>query len=321
MDDKRAAVYQTQISESGNDDPRFMVARWIRPGTKVLDVGCACGDLGVFLKDKLGCEVHGLDYNASSIEIAKKLGAYVGLRHVDLNSFSPNDFPCQGAFDAIVICDVLEHLLDPLSSLLKLKSFLKEDGRLLLSIPNVAHASVKILLISNKIRYTKTGLLDETHLHFYTWRTLFDLLGRASLEADAIDIVPRAMNGGFPGDLLGYVSDKHVLGAILRDDESYAYQYVLRVRASTVPASYKRFSSLVKQCFADRASLIDALRAEDLRRTRTLNPATLRLRHAEFRGRMLTKTIANMVAPSEKRRKKINDLAEKVEYLRQALRS
>jgi SAM-dependent methyltransferase len=316
MSDERATIYQGAISEA-EPDPRFLVTKWIRDGAKVLDVGCACGDLGIYLKNNRGCEMHGFEYNPESIKIAEETNAYVHIHQTDLNFFSPELFDYQSSFDVIVICDVLEHLIDPLAVIQKLKSFLKEDGFLLLSIPNLTHASIKILLLSNKIEYRRNGLLDETHLHFFTWRSIYDLLDHAALSVCAVDIVPC---GAFTGDIRGYITNKSVLTHILHDDESYVLQYVLKVCNRTGRGSFKAFFSKIKESFIAHEPAISRLRFEDMRQLKMLNPCTLRGNYIKFCIRIFFKKIINKISPSDRRLKKINDLTVKANYLKQALR-
>ncbi|MFA7172424.1 MAG: class I SAM-dependent methyltransferase [Kiritimatiellia bacterium] len=316
MTDERSTIYQQTISES-KKDPRFIVTKWIRNKAKVLDVGCACGDLGVYLKNNRGCEMYGFEYNQGSIKIAEDTSAYIRIHQADLNSFSPELFNYQSSFDVIVLCDVLEHLLDPLATIQKLKSFLKEDGFILMSIPNLTHASIKILLLANKIDYRKTGLLDETHLRFFTWRSIYDLLDRAMLDVAAVDMT---FCTAFTGNLRGYITNKNVLMYILQDDESYVVQYVLKVCKAPGKPSFKAFLSMIKECFMDHAPLINRLRSKDMLRLKMLNPYTLRGNYIKLLGRILLKKIIYRISPSSRRLKKINDLTIKADYLKKALR-
>ena len=84
-------------------------------------------------------------------------------------------------FDAIVAADVLEHLKDPLEALNRLRPFLKPDGFFVISVPNVAHGSVRLALLSGDFEYADIGLLDSTHLRFFTRETLEKLLDDAEL--------------------------------------------------------------------------------------------------------------------------------------------
>lgn len=79
-------------------------------------------------------------------------------------------------FDAIVFNDVLEHLVDPWSALRESKSFLTDGGMVIASIPNVRHYSViKPLVVSGRFEYQDAGLLDRTHLRFFTFTSSVDL--------------------------------------------------------------------------------------------------------------------------------------------------
>jgi hypothetical protein len=133
----------------------------------------------------------------------------------------------------------------------------------------------------------------------------------------AIDIVPC---GAFTGDIRGYITDKRVLAYILRDDESYVFQYVFKACAETRQASFKAFTKMIKACFVDHAQSINQLRFKDKHRLKMLNPYTLRGDYIKLYGRILSKKIINRIFPSQKRLKKINDLIVKSNYLKQALR-
>ena len=71
-------------------------------------------------------------------------------------------------FDVVMFGDVLEHLLDPEAVLVKVVSLLNPDGYVVASIPNVAHASIVLNLMAGEFKYTDLGLLDKTHLRFFT---------------------------------------------------------------------------------------------------------------------------------------------------------
>src|SRR5690606_24139579 len=79
-------------------------------------------------------------------------------------------------YDVILMIDVIEHLVNPRNSLRSIGSLLKPDGVLIFSVPNMAHISIRLNLLNGKLNYTKTGLLDDTHLHFYTEEYLVNVL-------------------------------------------------------------------------------------------------------------------------------------------------
>jgi SAM-dependent methyltransferase len=78
-------------------------------------------------------------------------------------------------FDAILFADVLEHLRDPAAVLRRVRPFVADGGAVVASIPNVAHASVRLSLLAGSFRYREQGLLDESHLRFFTREGVQDL--------------------------------------------------------------------------------------------------------------------------------------------------
>jgi methionine biosynthesis protein MetW len=132
----------------------------------VLDVRCGAGALGAALREERGIEVMGLELSADAAASARgRLDAVVEANLDDLE-----ELPFElGSFDAMVFGDVLEHLHDPHRLLRLLRPWLADDGALVLSIPNVAHWSVVLpLLTQDRWPYADAGLLDRTHVHFFT---------------------------------------------------------------------------------------------------------------------------------------------------------
>jgi SAM-dependent methyltransferase len=89
-------------------------------------------------------------------------------------------------FDVIVAADVLEHLRDPLAVLNRLVPFLAEDGFVVLSVPNIAHGSVRLALLEGRFEYRELGLLDRTHVTFFTRQSLERMLDEAELGIAAL---------------------------------------------------------------------------------------------------------------------------------------
>lgn len=148
---------------------------------RVLDVGCGGGALGAALKAERGCEVVGLEgMPEAAATAATRLDA---VHEVDLERLGDLPYP-PGHFDAIVLGDVLEHLRDPEAVLAALLPHLAADGALVMSIPNVKHWSVVVpLLLRDAWTYTDAGLLDRTHVHFFTLEEISAMLDRLGLTA------------------------------------------------------------------------------------------------------------------------------------------
>lgn len=136
--------------------------------SKVLDVGCAVGSFGHRLKVEYSAEVWGVEINEYAASTAKKR-----LDKVFCGAFGKNlDLP-KHEFDCIVFNDVLEHFVDPYTALIYAKDLLTDSGKIVASIPNVRYFdNVWNLLINKDWQYTDRGILDRTHLRFFTKKSI-----------------------------------------------------------------------------------------------------------------------------------------------------
>lgn len=154
-----------------------VILRWLGEGRGrcLLDVGAADGLLSRHLTAR-GWRVTGLEADP---EVAR-----AGAEHcermivADLNQETP---AVDGPFDAIVYGDVLEHLVDPGGALAALNRALAPNGVVVISVPNVAHLWVRLSLLAGRFDYADRGILDRTHLRFFTRRSLRALLHEAGL--------------------------------------------------------------------------------------------------------------------------------------------
>ena len=169
LDQRRGSTHETLLS---------LIPR----GSTVLDLGCAIGYLGGELR-RVGCDVYGVDANPLAIDAAASQG-YTALELLDLNNF--DQLPFGGKkFDVVLAADVLEHLLEPDQLLIRLHELVAPGGNLLISVPNIAHGSVRLSLLTGRFDYVEVGILDRTHLHFYTFKSARMLLERTGWTVDA----------------------------------------------------------------------------------------------------------------------------------------
>ena len=151
-----------------------------RRGLRVLDIGCGAATTSREIA-KRGNEVIGIDSDPGAVEIA----ATRLTRAIRANILDFDDLAAQFGgqkFDVIILADVLEHLSWPLDPLRRYLQFLAPGGRLLVSLPNVALWSVRLSLLAGRFQYEDTGVLDRTHLRFFTRSTARRLLETAGLE-------------------------------------------------------------------------------------------------------------------------------------------
>jgi len=152
---------------------------------RVLDLGCGSGETSGYLKQiKRFDWVCGVEGSLAAAEIAKTKLDQVVIGDIEKIDFGiPN-----GSLDLILVLDILEHLVDPWNILAKLHALLKPGGIIIVSIPNVRHYSVVIpLLFLGDWRYSQEGLLDSTHIRFFTKRTAAKMFNGAGFETEITD--------------------------------------------------------------------------------------------------------------------------------------
>lgn len=218
-------LYAKKINLNNKNDSLSQIYNLVTDSSRVLDVGCACGGLATALKKKKNCVIYGLEYNPKSVEICKKLKVFEKVWHYDLNGFKQEDFPQYKKFFDVIICaDVLEHLIFPEQFLSKVQMLLKEEGKIIISLPNVAHASIKANLLLNDFSYTQMGILDKTHLHFYTYKSIAEFLSAANLKIIKANFVMLPLDGWQPHKIDELPKD--VAKFITRDKHSAVMQYI-----------------------------------------------------------------------------------------------
>jgi methionine biosynthesis protein MetW len=145
------------------DEVPGIVAKMIPSGARVLDVGCGEGTLSKVLSDACHAEVLGLEPDPARAECAMARG--LNVRVVCFDRELVRDL---GRFDIVLFADVLEHLANPQTALLLSHEVLKGGGAVIASIPNVAHWSVRADLLRGRFRYQPCGIMDATHLRWFT---------------------------------------------------------------------------------------------------------------------------------------------------------
>ncbi len=125
----------------------------------------------------------------------------------------------------------MEHLHNPTETFKILKTYVKDDGFIIASIPNVAHMSIKANLLVNDFTYTPLGLLDETHIHLFTYKTIAESLNEAGLKIDECQFTTKHKNGSQPNDPYGVLSDD-IKYFLFSDWHSYVWQYVIKISVS-----------------------------------------------------------------------------------------
>ena len=219
------------VVDLDSDNTHANVIRMVGASRRVLELGPATGYMTEILRAN-DCAVVGIEIDA---EMAKQAARFcerviVGdLDELDLEAELGDE-----RFDVIVAADVLEHLKDPLDALRRLRPFLAPEGFFVVSLPNIAHAGVRLALLQGRFEYRDLGLLDRTHLRFFTHATITEMFDEAELavvelhrqEAPVATADVQVDMDAVPQDLVR---------SLEADSEARTYQFVVKAMPLTVP--------------------------------------------------------------------------------------
>ena len=246
--------YHVDVNPDDENNSHSMILRMVGLDKSVLEAGCSSGHVSKALQER-GCRVVGVEIDPEAAASAQPWLERVIIGNLE----DPGVWKqLKGAtFDVVVFGDVLEHLRDPLGALQSSLPFLKEHGTIVLSVPNIAHVDIKIALLNGEFPYADSGLLDRTHVHFFTKESLLSLLAQAGLAPvefeRATTPVFTTEIGVVPGDV-----ESHVLNAALVEREAETYQFVVKaVRADD--------TTILEGLSSDLIRLNDQLRDETRR--------------------------------------------------------
>ena len=196
---------------------------------RILDVGCGEGILGKRLLEKGVKEVVGVEIEQAVCEKARE-----NLSRVICGDIEEIDLPFEeGYFDCIVFADILEHLKDPLSVIKKLKKHLKDSGVVVASIPNVRYYQVINMLVDGYWTYGDYGILDRTHLRFFTKKEILALFKNAGFEITTItgNVDPKyyTVCNSTPAEIsFGRISLKDLSSEEIKD--LFVFQYLIKAK-------------------------------------------------------------------------------------------
>ncbi len=180
-------MYRFDSSVHGS---HMKVIKYVGNNKKILDVGCASGYLAEQFK-KNGCYVVGVELDKEIATIAKHYCDDILVADAEQ---IPRLIRNSGVYDVIVFADVLEHLRRPDLVLLEFKRLLSAHGYIVASVPNIANWRIRLKLLLGSFNYQDGGILDRTHLRFFTLKTLrrlFDSTGYDILEIDTTGLSSR----------------------------------------------------------------------------------------------------------------------------------
>jgi 2-polyprenyl-3-methyl-5-hydroxy-6-metoxy-1,4-benzoquinol methylase len=244
------SVYDIELQMDSPRDPRAFEIRMIGTDKRVLELGSAGGVTTRALVER-GCQVVAVEMDPVA---AERAGVYAERVVIgDLDDPETLQQVADDRFDVVLAGDVLEHLRDPLAVVLAAREVLKPDGFLVVSIPNVAHADVRLSLLAGRFPYSDTGLLDRSHLRFFTLESFEVLLAEAGFViADLERLRAAIFSTELKPDQAAF--DPELVKQLLEDPEAETYQFVLR--------AVIRFTDDAREALARRNALLASDLAE-----------------------------------------------------------
>jgi 2-polyprenyl-3-methyl-5-hydroxy-6-metoxy-1,4-benzoquinol methylase len=151
---------------------------------RVLELGCAEGAFAATVKDRTGAEVWGIEFNAQVAERARAILDHVLVGDADERIAEIPD----SYFDVVICNDVLEHLIDPIRTLMNLRRKLRSEGVIVASIPNIRYSrALSKVVLRKDFPKDDEGIFDRTHLHFFTRKSIVRTFEQAGFTLSRIE--------------------------------------------------------------------------------------------------------------------------------------
>lgn len=231
----QSSKYDTEVDLANENTSHTQIVQLVGANRQVLDIGCASGYLAQVLGAR-GCTVSGVEYDAAAAEQARPQLADLVLGNVEeldlVGHFGA------ASFDVVVFGDVLEHLRRPLDVLRGVRPLLAPGGFVVASIPNIAHGAVRLALLQGHFDYRPLGLLDDTHIRFFTRESVETLVRDAGLVP--VDL-RRTTAGLFETEFGGTAADHpaELIETLLTDPEATTYQFVVKATLDDADAAVR----------------------------------------------------------------------------------
>ena len=193
-----------------------LVVGYCGPNKRVLEIGCSTGYLSQALQ-RNGCRITGVEIDAAAGAEAQRW-----CERVLIGDIETMDLALLGSgYDVLLLADVLEHLRDPVAALRRLRPLLSADGYAVISVPNVANWAMRLGLLFGRWNYTERGILDRTHLRFFTRKTIRSTLLDGGFSIRTLDLsAPVPLNPPVAVSRLA-----HAIGHLR--PSLFAYQFVI----------------------------------------------------------------------------------------------
>lgn len=232
----------------------------VQENSRVLEIGPAIGNLTSHLVKDKHCTVDIVEIDEEAGKKAAEFAqrAQIGFIDGNLNTDIWYHNLQPEKYDYVVSLDVLEHLENPEHVLKNLKNLLKESGKILLSVPNLAHNAVILELLQNNFHYHDLGLLDRTHVHFFAYESIIKMIEDVQLHINYIDAIKKAVSDteikcsfeGIPVEVEQYLKTRRFADV---------YQYLVVLEKKETERIDKLKDGIIRQDMCQTKILVDGL--------------------------------------------------------------
>ena len=232
----------------------------VQENSRVLEIGPAIGNLTSHLVKDKHCTVDIVEIDEEAGKKAAEFAQRAQIGSVDgnLNTDTWYHNLQPEKYDYVISLDVLEHLENPEHVLQNLKKLLKESGKILLSVPNLAHNAVILELLQNNFRYHDLGLLDRTHVHFFAYESMIKMIEDVQLHINYIDAIKKAVSDteikcsfeGIPVEVEQYLKTRRFADV---------YQYLVVLEKKETERIDKLKDGIIRQDMCQTKILVDGL--------------------------------------------------------------
>lgn len=170
--------YGGTFNAGDRNNPRTIISEWVPLGASVLEVGPGDGVISRWLRNTKRCFTVGVEVAAEAADAARDAFDYLAIGSIEHEGIL-SEVRLHAPFDAAIFADVLEHLVDPWQTLRNVRPLLSTNGRVLLSVPNIAHWTARLNLLLGRFDYTDGYLMDRTHLRWFTRRSVHEMARQA----------------------------------------------------------------------------------------------------------------------------------------------
>jgi 2-polyprenyl-3-methyl-5-hydroxy-6-metoxy-1,4-benzoquinol methylase len=233
------------IDLDNKNNSHSLVIDLLGENKRVLKIGTSTGYVSKILKER-GNTVIGVEIDSEAAIIASPICEM--MIKGDIESIDLENYLQLSSFDVIVCADVLEHLKYSKQVLLKIKKYLKHDGYLVISLPNICHGDVLLTLMLREFRCTQIGLLDETHLRFFCLKNIIKLFNNCGYSITDLRTTNKPI-GSTELNVDKNEISKLLLKFIEEIPDTAVYQYVFKALPSKNPSTEPDSETNIKILF------------------------------------------------------------------------